>query len=433
MRFWPFGNKQAAMSRAETKSASFLYGMGALQQMQTNYLALASEGYGQNPVVHGCIEKIVTPITSVELKAYKKDKDGKLVEVENHPMLALLRKPNPAMTGEDLIGNFFRYFLISGNAYMLAPTIDAKAPTKPPKELYLLKPNCVKVITGEKPIPIAYEYSNKNGTAIRYPVEQVDGKSAIMHKKTFNPIDEFTGLSPMVSAAFAVDMINEGNRWNLRLLQNEGRPSGALTVKGADGSPQTLSEEQYQRMKTQIDQQFTGSGNAGRPLLLEGGLEWKEMSMSSKDMDHKENINNSKRDIALAYGVPPMLLGIPGDATYSNMDAAKLALWTDTILPLLGSFLESLNNWLAPIYGDGVELWYDADTIPALEPLRKMLADRIEASNSMKVNEKRKAMGLEDIEGGDVLLVDSGKIPLEMAGDMGLAEPGSPADQGNAN
>ena len=72
-----------------------------------------------------------------------------------------------------------------------------------------------------------------------------------------------------------------------------------------------MSDEQFERLKKELDDQYQGTANAGRPLLLEGGLDWKAMSLSPKDMDFMEAKHRAAREIALAFGVPPMLLGDP--------------------------------------------------------------------------------------------------------------------------
>ena len=80
-----------------------------------------------------------------------------------------------------------------------------------------------------------------------------------------------------------------------------------------------LSDDQFDRLKAELeDGLFRARRRAGRPLLLEGGLDWKAMGLTPKDMDFIEAKNAAGRDIALAFGVPPMLLGIPGDNTYAN-------------------------------------------------------------------------------------------------------------------
>jgi HK97 family phage portal protein len=76
-----------------------------------------------------------------------------------------------------------------------------------------------------------------------------------------------------------------------------------------------LSEAQFGRLKSELEVTYSGSRNAGRPLLLEFGLDWKAMSLSPKDMDFLQAKHAAAREIALAFGVPPMLLGIPGDNT----------------------------------------------------------------------------------------------------------------------
>ena len=90
-----------------------------------------------------------------------------------------------------------------------------------------------------------------------------------------------------------------------------------------------------------------GTANAGRPMLLEGGLKWQAISLSPADMDFAELKAAAARDIALAFGVPPMLLGLPGDATYANYREANRALWRLTLLPLASKLLAALSEGLA--------------------------------------------------------------------------------------
>lgn len=152
-----------------------------------------------------------------------------------------------------------------------------------------------------------------------------------------------------------------------------------------------------------IEENFTGSQNAGRPLLLEGGLEWKEMSMSPKDMDFIESKHSSSRDIALAFGVPPQLLGIPGDNTYSNLVEARIALWEQNIIPYVENTVEHLNRWFMPIFGNNLKLCYDIDAVSALSAKRDALWNRINKIGFMTINEKRNIVGLPPLKGGDYI------------------------------
>ena len=197
--------------------------------------------------------------------------------------------------------------------------------------------------------------------------ENQTGKCDILHIKTFHPLSDFYGLSPIDPARYAIDQHNDLSAYNKSLLQNSARPSGALMVKATDfNNGGQLTEEQFTRLKEQMNEQFSGTANAGKPLLLEGGLEWTEMSISPKEMDFIENKRAAARDIALAFGVPPQLLGIPGDNTYSNMSQASLSLWTETINPLINHFTTALNEWVIRQTGDeNIKITYNQALIPS--------------------------------------------------------------------
>jgi hypothetical protein len=180
------------------------------------------------------------------------------------------------------------------------------------------------------------------------------------------------------------------------LLDNAARPSGALVYSGGDG---TLSEDQYERLKAELAESFSGSRNAGRPLLLEGGLDWKALSLSPKDMDFMEAKHGAAREIALAFGVPPLVLGIPGDATYANYQEANRSFWRQTVLPLAARTAQSLAHWLGPAWPGALRLEPDLDRIDALSVERGELWSRVGAADFLTRDEKRAAVGYGADEG----------------------------------
>jgi HK97 family phage portal protein len=117
------------------------------------------------------------------------------------------------------------------------------------------------------------------------------------------------------------------------------------------------------------------------------------MSLTPKDMDFIEAKNSSARDIALAFGVPPQMLGIPGDNTYANLAEARLALWEQTVLPLVNTTIDSLNNWLLPMFKNGLELVADTASITALAPRNQLTWERVEKASFLTDDEKRAAVG----------------------------------------
>lgn len=404
----PFKKQQAL----EAKSRAMFFGLPPHTGIGNDFMQLATEGYAQNAVANACITKIANAIASVDLDAFIQS-EGKLVKKDEHPLEELLERPNQTQSGKAFIRDMVTQYLIGGNAFILAGSLDDDMKS-PPSSLYLLSPAKVEIVMGDK-MPTAYKYKpTPDSQAVTYPIDPLRGTGKVLHLKTPNPLNEWLGLAPMQAAAYGIDIFNAGMKWNKKLLDNDCRPAGALVMKDASGNSAALNDQQYLRLKEEIETQFSGASNAGRPLLLEGGLDWRELSISPKDMDYRENILMAARFIASVFHVPPQLVNIPGESTYSNYEQAEMSFWNDTVIPLLTSLLEDLNRWLSPLYKDGAFMWYDEESVTALEPLRRMKSERLNASSYLSINEKRYAMGFEAMEGGNEVLVESGKVPLSL-------------------
>ena len=135
-----------------------------------------------------------------------------------------------------------------------------------------------------------------------------------------------------------------------------------------------------------------------------GGLDWKPMSLSPRDMDFLEAKHAAAREIALAFGVPPMLLAIPDDNTYANYQEANRVFWRQSVLPLAARIACALTNWLAPAFGYGLVLSADSDRVEALSSDRAALWDRVGNATFLTANEKRLATGYGAVDGGDVFV-----------------------------
>ena len=354
-----------------------------------DYASLAREGYAKNAIAYRCVRMIAEAAASVPWLIYD---DGR--ELDTHPLLQLLSAPNPNQGGVDFMEDWYGYLQISGNSYLEAVSVAGEI-----KELYALRPDRMKVIPGPNGWPQAYEYTVGDRT-VRFGNDGDDTASAILHMALFHPTNDYYGMSPLEVAAIAIDIHNAAGSWNKSLLDNSARPSGALVFKGSGGA-NNLTEDQFERLKSELENTYQGAANAGRPLLLEGGLDWKSMGLSPKDMDFIEAKHVAAREIALAFGVPPMLLGIPGDNTFSNYQEANKTFWRQTIIPLVGKTAKSLTRWLRPHFGSEIRLWYDLDQIDALHVEREAKWSRIGAAGFLTINEKRASVGYGPVKGGD--------------------------------
>ena len=226
----------------------------------------------------------------------------------------------------------------------------------------------------------------------RLASEDAAGRTAVVHLKSLHPLDDHYGLGCVGAAAGAVAIHNAATVWNKALLDNAARPSGALVFDpGEPGA--VMSPEQFDRIKAEMEAGFQGAANAGRPMLLEGGLKWQAISLSPADMDFVALKAAAAREIALAFGVPPMLMGLPGDNAYANYREANRALWRQTILPLsekiLGGIAQGLGPWMP-----GVRLAVDLNKVPALVEERGSLWDRVSAADFRSREEKRAMLGV---------------------------------------
>jgi HK97 family phage portal protein len=355
------------------------YGLGRPVWTPRDYAALAKEGYQRNAVAHRCVRLIAEAAAGAPL-VLKQGRD----ELSDHPLLTLLKTPNPRQGGQSFLEALYGYLLVAGNAYIEAVQLDDA-----PRELYALCPDRMKVVAGSNGWPMAYDYQVGSQT-IRFD-QDGEGVPPILHLTLFNPLDDHYGFSPTEAAALALDIHNAASQWNKALLDNAARPSGALVYTGGDGS--SLTDAQFDRLKTEFEAQYQGSANAGRPLLLDGGLDWKPLSLSPKDMDFVATKAAAARDIALAYGIPPMLLGLPGDNTYANYAEANRALWRQTVIPLIRRVMSDIVTWMSPIYGSDLIIEPDLDAVEALSDERESLWRRITNAPFLTNDEKREAVG----------------------------------------
>ena len=331
--------------------------------------------YLDNPVAHRAVRLIADGI-------------GGALLMPTDPALGALVKATSA--GQSLLETIASQLLLHGNAYVQILK-DAEGR---PVELFALRPERVSLILGSDGWPDAISYM-VGEQSLTIALLDSDASPNIIHIKGYHPCDDHYGAGCLAAADQAVASHNAAAQWNRMLLENAARPSGALVYDPGVGG--ALSSDQFDRLRDELARAFSGSANAGRPMLLEGGIKWQSLSMSPADMDFANLKAAAARDIALAFGVPPMLLGLPGDSTYANYREANRALWRLTLLPLAAKLFAAI--------GEGLETWFpdaglaiDLDRVPALAEDRQALWAQVNAASFLSAAEKRGMLGIAPLE-----------------------------------
>ena len=346
--------------------------------------SLTRTGFLGNPIGFRSVKLIAEAAAALPLVLQDRSQ-----RFDVHPILSLIGNPNAAQGRAELMEALYGHLLLSGNAYVEAVLGEGAVPV----ELHVLRADRMSVVPGSDGWPVAYEYA-VGGKKHRF---DASGEiSPIAHIKSFHPQDDHYGMSPMQAAAMAVDVHNSASRWSKSLLDNAARPSGALVWNSSDGQG-AMGDDQFRRLSEEIEANFQGARNAGRPMVLEGGLDWKPMGFSPSDMEFQKTKEAAAREIALAYGVPPMLLGIAGDATYANYTEANRAFFRLTVLPLVTRVASVLGEWLSRYSGEVLDLKPDLDQVPALSAERDAQWARVSRAEFLSVAEKRALLGLPEV------------------------------------
>lgn len=334
------------------------------------YVQATQDGYVRNPVAGRAVRLVSESLASAPLRITQSGQD----------IAAILAQPNSLMSGTGFLEAIAVYLMLHGNAF-IEMIEDGEGQLA---HMHVLRPERVEIETDAKGWPLSYCYRAGHHKR-RLPA----GPGGALHISLFHPLDDHYGLGCLESAANAIAMHNAAQRWNRALLDNAARPSGALMFEG-----EPMAADQFQRLKTEMAEGFSGAIHAGRPMLLEGGLKWQPLSLSPADMDFAQSQATAARDIALAFGVPPMLLGLPGDNTYANYREANRALWRLTVLPLLTRITQSLCQhlqWWSP----GLRIDVDRDSIAALSEDRERLWAQVASATFLSDAEKRQMLGLD--------------------------------------
>ena len=395
-KWWQFWKKEEKSSNA---IRSIMQRNSATWSAR-EFVAFATEGYRDNPTVRACI--MAKQKAAIECPVILVNEKGEAVE--NHQILALLNKPNPMQSWEKFLTQMIGSHDIAGEGDVLKIGIGQSV------ELWPLRPDWLEITTFSMGLPVTCSYTPSD-TYEESTVKQYQF-SELMIWAEYNPLFRWRGLSPLYSAAYSIDTLNEYAKSNKAMLENGMTPSGVLWTDSE------VSDTSFNRLQEQFNGKYAGAKNSGKPMILDGGLKWQGMSFTPREMEFVSGKRLSQLDVCQVLRVPPQIIGIEGSQTFANYEQARAAFYEDEVIPMVNGLLSELLGFLRkdfkipPTY----KLIVDTDGITALEPRRAERNKVIDGLTSLKVDEKRAAMGYQSTEGGDVILVESNKIPLDMAG-----------------
>lgn len=400
MAFWDrFRRKQVSGDPTGT-GLTVILPLNATPTREFKFLEFAKEGYQQNATFGASVRLVARSISSLPLKVFREEGDEE-VQLDNHPVWDLLRRPNEWESWKTWNDALWTYYFTAGNIYDLA----AGDPDTP-EEMWLLRPDRVQIKLNRAGV-LVYEY-------------QVDGAkkdydpSQIMHIKAFSPTSDFYGEPPTQSAAASIDQDNLAAGWNTALLGNQARPG--MVLEAPEGMP-PLNPKQREDLRTEFDKMQGGGPNAGNALILGGGFTAKEIGLTPKEMDWKQGRIMSQVQTALSIGVPPELVGIQGQKTFSNYQEARKSFYEETVIPLADMEMAELTSFLGHRWSKlgPFTIAVDKNRVDALKESRDAMWERVgkaQDRGTLTINEARLELGFEPVPGGDNILVAANRLPL---------------------
>jgi HK97 family phage portal protein len=350
-----------------------------------------------NPIVAMCLDWSIRNATSVPIKLYTKTKYGEEVEIEGHPVLDLLQRPNPSYTGDTLIGSVITDLATIGSAYLaIAQTAGGQA-----GELYWLDARYVApdFPTDGSSYMVAWQYTPPGlGLSQRFPVELI-----VNPRRGNDPINDRVGYAPIMACYKEIGLVNLAANYTGAITKN----TGATNIIVAPTGEGSFNPTEAADLRISIQQNVSGD-NAGTPLVFSRPADVSSLGMSPRDLMLTDIDMAAVSRICGALGQSPMLHGLPDSGrTYSNYRESQRSAWINGIIPLHDVLLNALNVTLLRWFDSTGRLFlkYDYANVEALAEDQKEQAARavlLFEKGVITRNQALKIIGEEPVDDGDI-------------------------------
>lgn len=355
-----------------------------------------------NSVVWRCVTLRAQDIARCRPRLMTRDKAGNAVEVTEHPIAALLRRPNRVQTWFEFMEQLTAFRLLRGNAY----AVIIRDGRGTPKELIAVNPDAVMML--EATDGSLFYNVNRLGLfqiAMLQNLPQSIPAEDMLHFRgvTFNML---VGVSPISQArdeiALGMSQTQQASRW----LGNGARPSGLLKTKGK------LTQDAAARLKASWTAFISGTQNVGTTAVLEDGMDWQQVQFNSVDMEFTRSRDQQMHEIARFFGVPAWKLGGPDAVRSLDIPRAQQEYVNEVVAPDLDRMEQRLNETF-DLTRDGLYVDFDEASLLRADTATQVSALRLAVLTSlMTPNEARKEMGLPSLPEGDKLLAPNNAAAL---------------------
>ena len=337
--------------------------------------------------VFGCVRVLAESVGMLPCFLYQSTDSGRVKAPKEKLYSLLYTAPNDYMTPQEFWEYLIASLCLRGNFY--AYKVKALGDVV---ELLPLLPDSVQPKLDENWNPV-YQVTFPDGSC------DVLSQDEIWHVRTFTT-DSLVGLSPISYARQAIGLGLATEEHGARLFGNGAVSSGVLQTD------QTLTDEAYKRLKETFQEQHQGLSNAHKPMILEMGLKWNQISMSAEDAQFLETRKFQLEEICRIFRVPLHMLQNTDRATFSNIENLGMGFVNYSLVPYLTRIEQRINTGL--VSKDKRGQFYAKFNVGAL--LRGDMKSRYESYATginwgiLSPNECRDLEERNPREGGDVYL-----------------------------
>ncbi|ALR22073.1 phage portal protein [Sphingobium baderi] len=341
------------------------------------YMAGVSARAAENlSTVLACTNAIATALAYVPALVYRVDSDGNRVEAMSHPLRRIARGgANPQMTWPDWLEHLVASALLTGNG--LAEIIRAgNGQLSGFRWIPWGMVTVVYLSSGR----LAYDVTDGRGGTRRLL------ESEVLHLRDRTD-DGLVGRSRLSRAADTVAGVQASNAFAKSFLERGAQPSGVIRHPGA------MTLEQKASLREQFNSNYSGAANAGKTLILDGGLEWQAAQISPEDAELLESRKFGVVEVCRLFQVPPPIVQAYENNTFTNASQAGLWFATFCLAPWARKIEAEFARSVFPSNGP-YELELDLSGFLRGDPATRWQAHEIALRNNvLDANEVRQIEG----------------------------------------